>query len=79
MACTLIIAPRAWMRGAECIDGLLQLRPPFDRFAGRLLAVDFMTPLGAQGADLALQVLAARGYPASVSLGVSCGTGPKRY
>jgi hypothetical protein len=48
---------------AERIDGFLQLWPAFDRLAGRLLAVDFMAPLGAKDADLAVQILVApNGY-----------------
>ena len=39
------------------LDGLLQLGPVLNVFAGRLLAIDLTTALGAQRADLAVEVL----------------------
>src|SRR5262249_52370199 len=40
---------------AELVDRSLELRSAHERFAGGLLAEDFMAPLGAQGADLSVE------------------------
>jgi hypothetical protein len=63
---------------AERVDGLLQLRPALDRLARCLLAVDFMAPLRAQGSDLQVQVLGARGDPRIAKAGESDSVGELR-